>query len=127
MPEHQKGPEPKTLIIFWPATGNTEKVATTIQQVLIREGITPVIKKVSEAADDKLYNYDLVFIGAPSYIWQPPAPVQEYIKAKMEYYRKRGSIKLCAPKVPGKKAAVFVTKQPGRPPRFMRRSRVLAG
>ena len=109
MAENQTGRELKTLIIYWSATGNTEKVATAIQQALTREGLEPVIKKVGEAAEEDFHNYDLVFLGTPSYMWQPPAPVQEYIKAKMDYYRKRGSIKLCAPKVPGKKAVVFVT------------------
>ena len=97
------------LIMYWSATGNTEKVASAIQETLIRKGLKPVIKKVQGAAEEELYNYDLVFLGTPSYMWEPPAPVQEYIKAKMDDYRKRGSIKLCAPKVPGKKAVVFVT------------------
>ena len=109
MAENQTGRELKTLIIYWSATGNTEKVAAAIRQALNREGLKPVIKKVGEVAEEELYDYDLVFLGTPSYMWQPPAPVQEYIKAKMDYYRKRGSIKLCAPKVPGKKAVVFVT------------------
>jgi hypothetical protein len=64
---------------------------------------------VEEARDEDLYTYEMVFLGAPSFMWQPPTPVQDYIKAKMDYYRKRGDIKLCAPKVPGKKAVVFVT------------------
>ena len=109
MPKNETERELKVLIIYWSATGNTEKVAVAIQQALTREGIKPVIKKVAEAAEEELYDYDLVLLGTPSYMWQPPAPVQEYIKAKMDYYRKRGSIKLCAPKVPGKKAVVFVT------------------
>ena len=97
------------LIIYWSATGNTEKVAAAIQKTLIREGLKPVMKKVQEAKEEELYNYDLVFLGTPSHMWQPPVPVQEYIKARMDYYRKLGSIKLCAPKVPEKKAVVFVT------------------
>jgi flavodoxin len=109
MLENQTERELKVLIIYWSATGNTEKVAAAIQQALNREGIKPVIKKVGEAAEEELYNYDLVFLGTPSYMWQPPAPVQEYIKEKMDFYRKRGDIKLCAPKVPGKKAVVFIT------------------
>ena len=109
MPESRKVHELKTLVLYWSATGNTEKVAFAIRQALAREGIKPVIKKVGEAAAEELYNYDLIFLGAPSYMWQPPAPVQEYIKAKMDYYRKRGSIKPGAPKVPGKNAVVFVT------------------
>jgi flavodoxin len=99
----------KTLIVYWSATGNTEKVAGTIRETLLREGIKPIVRKVSDAAAEELYNYDLVFIGAPSYMWQPPEPVQKYIEEKMEDYRKRGSIKLHAPKIPGKQAVVFIT------------------
>jgi len=109
MPKNQTGRELKVLIIYWSATGNTEKVAAAIQQALSREGLKPVIKKVAEAAEEELFHYDLIFLGSPSYMWQPPAPVQEYIKEKMDFYRKRGDIKLCAPKVPGKKAVVFIT------------------
>jgi flavodoxin len=107
--QNQAARQFNVLIIYWSATGNTEKVASAIQETLIRKGLKPVIKKVGEAAEEELYNYDLVFLGTPSHMWQPPAPVQEYIKGKMDSYRKRGSIKVCAPKVPGKKAVVFVT------------------
>ena len=101
--------EIKTLIIYWSATGNTEKVAEAIRQTLNRKGIEPVFKKVADAAEEEFNDYNLVFIGAPSYMWQPPDPVQNYIKDKMDHYRKKGSIKLCAPKLPGKKAVVFIT------------------
>jgi flavodoxin len=104
-----KSSAPKTLIIYWSATGNTEKVALTIRDTLIREGITPVVKKVADAKAENLHDYDLVFIGAPSYMWQPPPPVQKYVAEKMEYYRKHDGIKLRAPKTPGKKAVAFIT------------------
>lgn len=99
----------KALIIYWSGTGNTKKVAETIDNTLKNSGVDSVLKPVKEAGTDDLYEYDLVFIGAPSHMWQPPAPVQDYIKEKMDYYRERGAIKLCAPKVPGKKAVVFTT------------------
>jgi len=99
----------KALIIYWSGTGNTKKVAETIDNTLKNSGVDSVLKQVKEAGDDDLYDYDLVFIGAPSYMWQPPAPVQEYIKEKMNYYRERGDIKLGSPKVPGKNAVVFAT------------------
>ena len=107
LPENKR--ELKTLLIYWSATGNTEKVAETIRETLLREGIEPIVRKVSDATAEELYNYDLVFIGAPSYMWQPPEPVQKYIEAKMEDYRKRDSIKMRAPKIPGKQAVVFIT------------------
>jgi multimeric flavodoxin WrbA len=58
---------------------------------------------------EDLCDYDLVFIGSPTNNWQPPAPVLKYVMEKMDYYRERGNIKLCAPALPGKRGVVFVT------------------
>jgi flavorubredoxin len=101
--------ELKTLIIYWSATGNTEKVANTIRDTLIRKGIAPTVKKVAEAAEEELFNYDLVFLGAPSYSFQPPEPVQRLIKDKMKVHGERGDVKIGAPVLPGKHAVVFCT------------------
>ncbi len=98
-----------SLIIYWSGTGNTKRVAETIHNTLQFSGINSTLKRVEEAREEDLYEYDLLFIGSPSFMWQPPAPVLEYVKGKMDYYRKRGDVKLCAPKVPGKNAVVFVT------------------
>ena len=97
------------LIIYWSATGNTEKVAIAIRQALTREGIKPVFKKVAEAAEEELYNYDLVFLGAPSYSFQPPEPVLRFVKDKMKLHSERGDIKIGAPRIAGKTAVVFCT------------------
>ena len=99
----------KALIIYWSGTGNTKKVAETIHNTLKNSGVNSVLKQANEAGAEDLFEYDLVFIGAPSFMWQPPAPVQEYIKEKMNYYRERGDIKLCSPRVPGKNGVVFAT------------------
>lgn len=99
----------KAIIIYWSATGNTKKVADTINATLQKNSITPELITVKEAADTDLLAYDLVFIGSPSYMWAPPDPVLAWVKQRMDYYRKKGAIKPSAPKVPGKQAAVFVT------------------
>jgi hypothetical protein len=99
----------KALIIYWSATGNTEKVANTILDTLNGEGVKPIIRKVGDAAGEELYDYDLVFLGAPSYSFQPPEPVLRYVKDKMKLHSERGDIKLGAPKIPGKTAVVFCT------------------
>jgi len=99
----------QALTIYWSATGNTEKVAKTIHDTLERQNIKATIMKIEEAKEVELYEYDLVFLGAPSYMWLPPEPVQRFIKDKMSLHDNRGEIKLCAPKVPGKKAVVFCT------------------
>jgi flavorubredoxin len=109
MSETGTGHEIKTLVLYWSATGNTAKVAMAIQQALNAEGITPVVKKVAEADGEELFQYDLVFLGTPSYSFQPPEPVLKFVKKKMELHRERGDIKLGAPVVPGKTAVVFCT------------------
>lgn len=97
------------LTIYWSGTGNTEKVAKTIHNTLERQNITATTMKIEEAKEVELYEYDLVFLGAPSYMWLPPDPVQRFIKDKMRLHDNRGDIKLCAPKLPGKRAVVFCT------------------
>jgi flavodoxin len=109
MPKNKTIREIKTLLLYWSATGNTEKVANTIRDTLVHSGVNPIIKKVADAAEEELYNYDLVFLGAPSYSFQPPEPVQKFIRAKMDLHHKRGDIKLGCPKIPGKTAVVFCT------------------
>jgi flavodoxin len=99
----------KALTIYWSGTGNTKKVAETIDDTLKNSGVASELRTVAEAQDEDLFDYDLVLIGAPSFMWQPPTPVQEYIKDKMKYYRERGAIKLSSPKVPGKYGVVFAT------------------
>ena len=99
----------KTLILYWSATGNTEKVANAIRRGLILEDVKPVLKNITEAIDEELYDYDLVFIGSPSYQWLPPEPVQHFVREKMKHHGKQGHIAPRAPKVPDKTAVVFCT------------------
>ena len=99
----------KALVIYFSATGNTEKVANSILNALEREKVKVTFLKVQEALNEELYGYDLIFLGSPSIQWLPPKPVQNFINAKMKLLRERGDIKLCAPKVPGKTAVVFCT------------------
>jgi flavodoxin len=99
----------KVLVLFWSATGNTEKVADTIEKALLSRDIEPVIGKIDQSGDEDMYNYDLVFFGSPSYQFLPPQPVQKFIKQKMKVHGERGDIKPCAPKVAGKTAVIFCT------------------
>ncbi len=99
----------KASIIYWSATGNTKKVAGTIHETLKNNGIDAELKTVKESAEVDVLDYDLVFIGSPSYMWAPPDPVIAWVKDRMDYYRKKGAIKPSSPKVPGKQAVVFTT------------------
>ena len=99
----------KTLIVYFSATGNTDKVAHAIRGALEKEKVTPTFLKVTEAAEKELYDYDLVFLGSPSIQWLPAKPVLSYIEEKHKLHGKRGDVKLCVPKIMGKTAVVFCT------------------
>jgi len=109
MTQSESGSELRTLVLYWSATGNTKKVANTIEKALTAQGIQPVIKTVTDAAEEDFYNYNLIFLGVPSYQFQPPEPVQHFLNEKMRFHRDRGDIKLCAPRIPGKTAVIFCT------------------
>ena len=97
------------LIIYWSKTGNTEKAATSIKQGLEETGVQVTMKKPEESENIDYFDYDLVCIGSPSYSWHPPEPMTNFLKKKFAAYRLQGKIKPSAPKVPGKKALIFVT------------------
>lgn len=99
----------QALVIYWSATGNTEKVANSIVQTLAEKTINTTLKKIGDATGEELYNYDLVFMGTPSYQFLPPEPVQRFVKNQMKIHNERGDIKPCAPKLDGKRAIVFCT------------------
>lgn len=99
----------KAIVIYWSATGNTEKVANTIRSSLTEDKVNVKVVKMSEADNIDLYEYDLVLLGCPSYQFLAPEPVQSFVKNKMKQYVERGDIKLCAPKLPGKSAVTFCT------------------
>lgn len=94
---------------YWPKTGNTEKVAHAIKQGLEETSIQVTMKKPEEAENIDYFNYDLVYVGAPSCSWHPPEPMTNFLKRKFAAYRQQSKIKLSAPKVPGKNALIFVT------------------
>jgi flavodoxin len=90
------------LIVYWSKTGNTEKVANAIKQGLEAAEVQVTMKKQAEAGNVDYFDYDLVCVGAPSYSWHPPEPMDKFLKAKFAAYRKNGKIKPCAPKVQAK-------------------------
>lgn len=99
----------KALILYWSHSGNTEKVAVHTQKGLEEGGFQTTLRKVQEAADIDFYDFDLVCIGAPSYSWHPPKPVDDYLKRKFNSYKKEGRVKVNAPAIPGKNALIFCT------------------
>jgi flavodoxin len=99
----------KALIVYYTMTGNTEKVAMAIEQGVRKAGLEPMVRKVPEALDEELYDYDLVCLGTPVVHGLPPHPVMKFILEKGYEYRSRGLVWLNRQNLPGKKAVIFVT------------------
>ncbi len=97
------------LIVYYSATGNTEKVAQAIRLGLEQAGFLITVRKPQEASSLNYFDFDLVCIGSPSIQWHPAKPMDDFLKAKLDAHRKEGKIKPTAPKVPGKNALIFVT------------------
>jgi hypothetical protein len=97
------------LVLYWSHTGNTEKVAVAVQAGLEAAGLTVDRKRVQEAGDLDLFDYDLVCLGFPSYGWHPPRAVDDYLKARFALYRKQGRVVPGAPALRGRNALVFCT------------------
>ncbi len=104
------GKEMKTaLIVYSSATGNTEKVAQAIRLGLEEAGVFVTTKKPEAADEVDYFSYDLVCLGSPSIQWHPTKQMADFLKAKLDFYRKQGKIKPSSPKVAGKSALIFVT------------------
>ena len=99
----------KAIILYWSHSGNTEKVAVSIHSGLEEGGFQTSLLKIQEAENIDFYDYDLVCFGAPTYSFHPPKPVDDYLKAKFNHYKKEGRIKLSAPVMPGKNTLLFCT------------------
>ena len=50
------------LIIYFSATGNTEKVANAIWETLKEEKVKVNLLKVQDAAEEELHDYNLIFL-----------------------------------------------------------------
>jgi flavodoxin len=102
-------PDLKAMVIYDSKTGNTKRVASVIQETLVKEKVNSTLKKVEDALEEELYDYDLVILGTPIFQWLPSKRIQRFIDKKIVLHEKRGNIRLLAPVIPGKKAVVFCT------------------
>jgi flavorubredoxin len=99
----------RAAIIYWSHSGNTEKVALSIEQGLTSAGIATTVMKTHEATNTDFFHYDLICFGFPSYNWHPPKQADEYLKAKFSQYKKENKVLVGAPPVKGKSVLIFCT------------------
>ena len=99
----------KAAVLYWSKTGNTEKVASAIRETLEEAGAEVVLSTTDESAGIDFFDFDLIFLGFPSYQWRAPQPVEDFLAAKFREYYGQGRVKAGAPGVPGKHAVMFCT------------------
>ena len=99
----------KAAILYWSKTGNTEKVAGAIRRALEEAGAEVFYKRTDDADDVDFFDYDVVFVGFPSYQWAPPRPVDDFLVSKFSAYHSQGKVRVGAPRVPGRNALIFCT------------------
>ncbi|KON30377.1 hypothetical protein AC482_04035 [miscellaneous Crenarchaeota group-15 archaeon DG-45] len=99
----------RAVIIYWSKTGNTEKAALALRTGLERGGIEVSLKRVEDAGDVDVFDYDLVCVGFPSHQWHPPKPMADFLMGKLNGYRREGRVKVGAPEITGKNALIFCT------------------
>lgn len=99
----------KAIVLYWSRTGNTEKVAHSIEEGLKEAGVNVSLLKIDEAGEIDYFDYDLVCLGFPSYEWHTPKPVSDYLKKHLNDHRRQGKVKYGSPNVPGKNVLIFCT------------------
>ena len=99
----------KSLVLYSSVTGNTEKVAKRIADVLRRNEQDVELVEVDEKTDVDLLEYDLVFLGSAVHQWLPTEMLMNYVKRMLKRYFKSGIIVSSSPIRPSKYAVCFCT------------------
>lgn len=100
----------RILHLYYSSTGNTRRVAETIDNTLDNLGhqveSLPVGKNTEDIA---VLDYDRVFVGSGVYEWLPGKSMQDLFGKLRRKYVDAGEIKPGSPKRPDKKAVVYCT------------------
>ena len=99
----------KSLVLYSSITGNTEKVAKRIAEVLKQKQYDVAFIKVDEITNIDLLAYDLVFLGSAVHQWLPTKTMMNYVKRMLKHYFSSGIIVPSVPIRPGKYAICFCT------------------
>lgn len=100
----------EVLHLYYSSTGNTRKVAETIDKALEDAGHqVDSISVGKDTGDVDLIEYDLVFVGSGVYEWLPGKAMQEYVGRLRRKYAEAGEIKPSSPKREEKRAIVYCT------------------
>jgi len=79
----------KILISYFSKSGNTEKMANSIQQgVKLVDGIEVIVKKIQDTTIDDLVAADGIIIGSPTYFGAMASQVKDLMDQSVKYFGK---------------------------------------
>ena len=100
----------KVLNLYYTSTGNTEKVACTIQRTVENLGYKiDKVKVNSKRANLDILQYKFVFVGSGVYQQLPGKPLMELYGHLLKKYARNGEIKPAAPRRHPAQAVVYCT------------------
>ena len=98
----------KVLNIYYSSTGNTKKIADTIDQTVKSLGHSlESVRVAGKETEVDVLQFDFVFAGSGVYAWLPGKPLQELFIRLRSSYSENGFIKPASPKLPDKKAVIY--------------------
>ena len=99
----------KILNLYYSSTGNTQKVADSVDRAVQDMGhsLESINVKANKDTEVDVLEFDFVFVGSGIYAWLPGSPLQDLLISLRKEYVKKGQIKPASPKLPDKKAAVY--------------------
>jgi len=79
----------KAAVVYDSKFGNTEKIARALSEGMKKEGLDVDCVRVENVALDKLSEYEILAIGAPTHAFGVSKPMKEFLK-KLENVNLRG-------------------------------------
>ena len=95
----------KSVVIYYSATGNTEKVAKAIAGAVAGE-----IKRVEEIKPAELADYDLIFIGTPVHGSRSSKKIEDFLDELPQLSGKKGAA-FCTMHIGGAKMTFKIIKE----------------
>jgi len=78
----------KILIIYYSATGNTEKMAKLVEEGVKKEELEVETKKVEDVKVEELLEADAIIIGSPTYYGSMAAQIKELLDKSVAFHGK---------------------------------------
>lgn len=82
----------KILIIYFSQTGNTQKVADTLNKEFISQGFDSKTMSMFDVKTKDILNADVIGFGSPTFECHAPTPVKDFIKSLPDFFQKKSFV-----------------------------------